>query len=391
MRFIKKLVIFTGGGARGTLMLEKNYFGVWCKLSIFDLPVRSARLAIISGDDVFVMKIGSNVDKGVKFELGELGMDEIHVAVVTDKVIMYGSNCATKLPAETVMKKVNGRIEFEKEQGSFITFSGSGKTIDDYFKQIAPPMYNDFAIAEKNYYPAFVTYGESDQADEEVQKADAPAEIQKGEKTEEAGGRVAISGDETEEVQGRVAINEENDENKITELMEEKKMSILTPHEMEQRYLRQMEAAATTKTEAAEQTVRTQAEEPQVVAVARRMTLRDFKADEKPMGRKATYFERSSAELEKLLKTNERFTPIEKLIPGSTFVKINYDRNRNYIVGAIGRDYICYGVPSFYSDTPPQPLCGYARWLPFDPAKPREEGFWMMYQDGISGETLKTK
>lgn len=377
MRFIKKLVIFTGGGARGTLMLEKNYFGVWCKLSIFDLPVRSARLAIISGDDVFVMKIDSNADKGVKFELGELGMDEIHVAVVTDRVIMYGSNCATKLPAETVMKKVNGRIEFEKEQESFITFSGSGKTIDDYFKQIAPPMYNDFAIAEKNYYPAFVTYGESDSADEEASKVDEPAEIQDGEKTEEAGGRVVDNG--------------ENDENKIKELMEEKKMSILTPHEMEQRYLRQMEAAATAKTVAADRAVRTQAEEPQVVAVARRMTLRDFKADEKPAGRKATYFERSSAELEKLLKTNERFTPIEKLIPGSTFVKINYDKSRYYIVGAIGRDYICYGVPSFYSDTPPQPLCGYARWLPFDPAKPREEGFWMMYQDGISGETLKTK
>lgn len=405
MRFIKKLVILSGHGARGTLMLEKNSFGVWGKLSIFDLPPDNYRLVIIGGNELIVKKLDS-LDKCVNFTLGEIGFDEIHAAIITDKVIMYGSNCAVKLPHDVIMAKVN-RHALDQTNSEFITFSGRGKNNEDYFKQIDPSPYNDFALAEKNYYPAYVT----------------PLTD-----TEEIEVKILDQNENSPNENGKLFID--NKEVKFNAKSDSEKEERLKPHELEIRYLGLIEAAAALarqndvsrkatnedlrpdddkkrrstpnvifKPESdeaqTEQKVpfnkRTAAEKPEVIAMARRVTLRDYKVEGvKPTGRKATFFERSSAQLEKLMATNERYAPAEKLIPGSKFVKINYDSKRFYIVGTIGRDYICYGVPSVYSEVPPDPLCGYARWLPFNADDPYGEGFWIMYQDGVSGETIKS-
>lgn len=413
MRFIKKLVILTGSRARGTLMLEKNGYGVWCKLSLFDLPQSdNYRFVVISGDDLFVMKLTPKANQAVNFELGEIGFDEIHAAVISDKVVMYGSNCATKLPSETIIKRVNQREQAAKED-SYIMFSGRDKKIDDYFKKIAPPIYNDFALAEKNYYPAYVTV----LTDEAASSSEALIIESEVPKTEEATQKSANK-PQVEKVAGSAPTQKVK--KTVMEVNVDKKMM---PYELERKYLSLIGAAFVNDAKTARNKVDepeeipevnvttvsakekkpsedkaaatinlTVGEKPEVIAMARRVTLRDYRVEgaKKTVGRRATFFERSSAQLEKLMTTGERFTPVERLIPGSRFVKINYDQKRYYIVGVIGRDYICYGVPSVYSATPPEPLNGYARWLPFDADKPESEGFWMMYQDGVSGETLKS-
>ena len=414
MQFIKKLVILSGSGARGTLMLEKNGYGVWCKLTIFGLrPSDNYRFVILS-DDLFVMGLDSKSDQTVNFELGEISFDEIHAAVVSDKVVMYGSNCANKLPFDFIMRRVNSHEKKSKDQ-SYITFSGREKNTDDYFKKIAPPLYNDFAIAEKNYYPAYVTV----LGQEAASTIEVPEDriIEKSAKTtEETKPLIKTAKKETK------ADIRQKEEGSIMEVKSDKNMM---PHELERKYLSLIQTAATLvnnshdvkndtikpasqnetsikETPIVEQDNKANAvserrnltvgEKPEVIAMARRITLRDYRVEgaQKTVGRRATYFERSSAQLEKLMSTNERFAPVERLIPGSKFVKVNYDQKRYYIVGVIGRDYICYGVPAVYSEVPPEPLNGYARWLPFNADKPHAEGFWMMYQDGISGETLKS-
>ncbi|MCH5164522.1 MAG: hypothetical protein J1F36_05845 [Clostridiales bacterium] len=460
MRFIKKLVILTGSsGARGTLMLEKNGYGVWGKLNIFDLPAGEYRFVIISGDDLFVMQIDNKRSRN--FELGEIGFEEIHAAIVGSKVVMYGSNCAKKLSSDVIMQRLKGSEKAKRDESNFITFSGRDKKIDDYFKEIAPPQYNDFAIAEKNYYPAYVTLLNdvaatldikeaievNEQESELIEKlTDAAIEVspqppkqdqtpkQQAEQSTEQQPKQAKkqsaeqepkvkqsskpvkrqqskSPKQTEQVAKQPHMDKREREEDI---MENKMM----PHELELKYLSLIWGATKTapinepikvvqeakeaptqepikivqpEVEIAPESSLTTAEKPEVIAMARRITLRDYRVEgAKPTGRRATYFERSSAQLEKLMANNERFTAAEKLIPGSKFVKINYDQKRYYIVGVIGRDYICYGVPSVYSEVPPEPLCGYARWLPFDAGNPHAEGFWMMYQDGVSGETLKS-
>jgi len=57
-------------------------------------------------------------------------------------------------------------------------------------------------------------------------------------------------------------------------------------------------------------------------------------------------------------------------------------------VGIIGKnpEHICYGVPGVYSETAPHDLGDNAKWLPINPAAPTEGGYWLMFQDAITGE-----
>ena len=436
MRFIKKLVILTGSGARGTLMLEKNGYGVWCKLNIFDLPAGEYRFVIISGDDLFVMKYDRNT---TNFELGEIDFEEIHAAIVGSQVVMYGSNCAKKLSGDAIMQRLKSHTQkAKKEEANYITFSGRDKKIEDYFKEIAPPQYNDFAIAEKNYYPAYVSMLsdvaatidievpqeeviiKSELKEEHAQETEAdsrqtqPPKQTKEQPPKQDQSAKQVNRSKQAQAKKRQPKAEQVEKPPHTQITEREEMeNKMMPHELEQKYLsliwaqkaggtnEQIKAVQQNKeTDKAQEPIKvatepeqkiTTAEKPEVIAMARRITLRDYRVEgAKPTGRRATYFERSSAQLEKLMASNERFVAAEKLIPGSKFVKINYDQKRYYIVGVIGKDYICYGVPSVYSEVPPEPLCGYARWLPFDAGNPHAEGFWMMYQDGVSGETLKS-
>ncbi|MCL2675277.1 MAG: hypothetical protein FWE84_01630 [Firmicutes bacterium] len=107
--------------------------------------------------------------------------------------------------------------------------------------------------------------------------------------------------------------------------------------------------------------------------------------------RGSTFFERNGGEIEKLLK-NPREEVLEKLLPGSRWVRINYDNSgRFYVVGLIGREFLCYGVPAEFSAQPPDELKGYCWWLPLIPDAPKGKGYWIMYQNLTTGETVYPK
>lgn len=377
MQFIKKLVILNGKAGRATLILEKNGFGVWGKLNLFDALTTDCKLVIISGD-MFV----KSVEKGKSvftFELGEVNYGEIHVALVSDKVVMYGSNCAKKMSESEIMSALKSRGEAIKRQADFVTFSDTSRNAVDYFKEIAPPRYNDFALAEKNYYPAYVKFGQEAATNDEKQNR-------------------AVNESEVKS-DGEAAGKTENRKPEKTENMSKPAL----PCSLERQFLLRMQfdagegrrVAATKESVCEFSEQKSETQKDNAVKSQERHILNSLKTDAfqaaKPVGRRATYFERSSAQIQKLLSSNERFTVAERLIPGSKFVKINYDGRRYYIVGALGEDYICYGVPASYSAVPPEPMCDYAKWLPLSPDKPTGDGFWMMYQDGVTGETLKNR
>ncbi len=99
---------------------------------------------------------------------------------------------------------------------------------------------------------------------------------------------------------------------------------------------------------------------------------------------------------ERELKTLfEKFPPYDNLkcyFPDSRWVKIPYSQDRFYIVGTICENkeqkYICYGVPEKYSATPPKELKGYCTFIPLSIFDMQGEGFWMMFQDAVSGECV---
>ena len=112
--------------------------------------------------------------------------------------------------------------------------------------------------------------------------------------------------------------------------------------------------------------------------------------------RTACYYEKVKDKIDELFEKGERNTELENLMGDSKWVKINNNKNQHYVVGIIGSknsipDYICYGVPSNFSFTPPSCLGSDARWLPIDVKNPQGKGYWVMFQSARTGETIKTE
>lgn len=100
-------------------------------------------------------------------------------------------------------------------------------------------------------------------------------------------------------------------------------------------------------------------------------------------------------ELDRVFATFEEEVELAKLFPNGRWAKINYSKELYYVVGVIVENdvekYICYGVPDNYSDTPPKEFDGYCVFLPSNPEKTKEKGYWMMFQDAFSGRCVSRK
>lgn len=84
---------------------------------------------------------------------------------------------------------------------------------------------------------------------------------------------------------------------------------------------------------------------------------------------------------------------LKKTFPDGDFIRINYSSEKFYVVGVIkerGKEkYVCYGVPATYSETPPKELDGYCTFIPVSVFDMKGDGYWMMFQDAITGECIK--
>ena len=109
------------------------------------------------------------------------------------------------------------------------------------------------------------------------------------------------------------------------------------------------------------------------------------------VGRKADYYEQVKESVEKLFEGRERVIELEKQLPFSKWVKVEYDGARHYLVGVVGSppDYICYGLPSVYSHGGPPRIEEEGIFLPKSPRFPHGEGYWLLYQDAKTGKTVK--
>jgi len=110
--------------------------------------------------------------------------------------------------------------------------------------------------------------------------------------------------------------------------------------------------------------------------------------------RALTFYERISEQLNNLFDTYPVENKLNQILPDTRWVRIDYDNSgRYYCIGLIGvrPDYICYAVPSIYTETPPKELDGYCQWLPLDDLSPKSNGYWILYQDAVTGESITTQ
>lgn len=446
MRFIKKLIILSGK-ERGSLMLEKNGYGVFGKLSIGSLGGKKLRIIVISGGDAFMTTV--NGEK-VKLEMGDIDYDEIHAAIISEtEVLMYGSNCAAKLSAERIMQEATALSR--KAGDSAIRYSGT-QSPSDYFKTIKP--YDDYAIAEKNYFDIRLSPSaerSSVSVDNTNLQGDTTARMESTQRAESENDKsVIFDGDlfydvcrravfgadssernphfttfaqpESSETQhGSAQDNKQNDneatvrQTVVAELNGNENVSCVSADKRETK-------------QAAKQNIKQNAElkrtedETKLDEGARRFADSDCKetqndalvlktnkpqrrsrslkteqkdskvsfvaaSEEKTMivGREATFYEKNDGKVKKLFSSYERCKEIEEVIPGSRFVKIMYDEKRYYVVGLVD-DYICYGVPCD-SERLPEAFSGYATYIGVSGGR----GYYMLYQDGVTGKTVCKK
>lgn len=119
-----------------------------------------------------------------------------------------------------------------------------------------------------------------------------------------------------------------------------------------------------------------------------------FPVESVGFSRKAYYFEEIKDKVDGIFKVGMREKELEKLMPDTVWVRLEYSPSAHYVVGLIGGkrnmpDYICYGVPSVYSPEPPKSLGQDARWVPVNVREPQGKGYWLLFQSAKSGETVR--
>ena len=111
---------------------------------------------------------------------------------------------------------------------------------------------------------------------------------------------------------------------------------------------------------------------------------------EKPVA--GDYYEKIKPELDKLFSEFPSESDLSETVPDSKWVKINYDGDKYYVVGVItdGKKplYLCYGVAGRYGEKPDE-IKEYCSFIPSSPFSLKGDGYWVMYQDALSGECLK--
>ena len=282
------------------------------------------------------------------------------------------------------------------------------RSIDDYFLDIVPQEYDDGKIAEVNYYRSNLT---SSLPESHTMQSSGSGEMRSREQQHivnpQESGEVHpaqpltsfdITGNSVQHTAGHGGKDPfppqqmHASERTIRPIHTDGHEKLVRPVRSDEQEMRQSHAGASGTAEQTAAPADGQAGEAAAsVTDGLPLSDADYGARKVPELGRATFYESVSDQLQKLFDKCERYTALEKLLPDSRWVKVDYDTSgRYYLVGLIGDPvrYMCYGVPGEYSPEPPPELAGYCQWLAVDPNDPAGKGFWIMYQDGVTGKSI---
>ena len=105
------------------------------------------------------------------------------------------------------------------------------------------------------------------------------------------------------------------------------------------------------------------------------------------------YYNKVAQELQTLFDKFEDEKALLSVFPNGKWVKIYYNQEKYYVVGVITENnkpkYICYGVPHPYSEQPPKELAGVSTFIPISIFNLHGDGYFMMFQDAVTGKCVK--
>ncbi len=107
------------------------------------------------------------------------------------------------------------------------------------------------------------------------------------------------------------------------------------------------------------------------------------------------YYKKVETELENLFRDYPEEENLQKVVPFSKWIKIEYAKNKFYAVGIIYDNgeplYVCYGVPAKYSASPPKNFSEYCSFIPLSVFDLCGDGYWVLYQNATTGKCIKTE
>ena len=151
MQFEKKLIILSGFGAKGTLGLERNAYGIFATLNVYNLPDLKAgeyRVGLKSPDGIFSRSLGSVGRILVRFQVEPMQLFDMHCVVFdagTETPLLYGTNAPKKLWAGNLMDGLRSKkVESKKEDKTAVAvsadalYSSKSPEIKNYFFDVIP-------------------------------------------------------------------------------------------------------------------------------------------------------------------------------------------------------------------------------------------------------------
>lgn len=417
MVFEKKLIILTGdGGAKGTLKTERNAYGLKCEINAYNIGKKSGSgyfLAVKEDDSVKEYPLGISLEGGKEILLSEnTAVSKAHFVIYEagKDALLYGTLNRNRLWKGNLpngrKREVHGEKDaideskINKAEKEEFRFSKRSETFLDIFPSEGG--YDDNAVAEVNYYAA--DFGK----DALTGEKNPPC---KAENNYEEKKKEAVYNDQGIRVEYMRGAKPEGDVKlRISDLQYaflkdyEKKIRIKLNSE-EDRDIKRVEEVPPrgTGVKNTKKSLRNSVSSGVNVFMRRMDALSKGSSVLVPSvseeneafirGRELSYYEQVSDQIEKLFTEGTRETELESLMPHTKWVRVDFSGDgRFYVVGLVGDkpDYICYGLPADYSPEPPDEISGYCGWLPLDVKNPQGKGYWLLYQDADTGESVTT-
>lgn len=104
------------------------------------------------------------------------------------------------------------------------------------------------------------------------------------------------------------------------------------------------------------------------------------------------FYEKIWHKLEEMFDIYQHDSVLEDLVYDSAWIRIPYEDDGYYVVGVISDDgkpvFICYGIPQDKMTRPDKEIEDSCEWLPIDKTNVSGRGYWLVYQDAMTGENI---
>lgn len=449
MRYEKKMLILSGDG-KGVVMIERSALGVKYALRTFDVDGDGLRVGIITPTAVFVREIPSGRDPSEVFYTDDTELDALHFAVFGRELVLYGATCK-KMWEANVMDVLRRRANIgeppmpEPQKLPPIAPTPDKLPLPDGtgIPQSRVAIYGDEALAENDFYTPFELAPRMKQVDSFL---DAPrildglsptiekrlpdpsvspasreaAASADGAKAEEAtDNKVSVNieastASEPEPAEATASDIADNTEAIAANITEATRVTAPntaadgvpadsdgeTPREHDDVTAESPSEEAAATAEASEENVEVGKEMPwrmeaaylsglasRSVAPSPPRTVQKVKqrTDARKL-REATFFERSRQDVDKLFASAAADGELAALLPELRWVKVRFDGHA-VSVGR-GNTVLCYAVAGLYEKT--SPFGDKAQWLPKLKNAPTGKGYWLIFQNLINGDIVRS-